>query len=315
MKLSGVGVHIDASTASAGHVGRSERTVFDRFRRFSTILRRDLFSVWAPWLMAVFLNEKDGQEMLVTFGQPARVEFQDGTFWEPTVDGKQLRYRMKIATLSYDCIEYNGEIWRRLDPQREFESAEAAEELDEATEEESPVPLEYSCVEGATIPQLQAGSFQELFQKLGSSSQTSLEAYSHPSMPVPELLERNLGRCKQWWSAPNDLQKFVLAAGFAGRDVHCIAPCGSGQVFASLLAVLSQTLKLPAPRVDLPGCYPDTVLLCHTRELALQYQALAKVLLEGSPMRSVCLGARVKQEIAQIARGAEVLVTTPTPRP
>ena len=259
------------------------------------------------------MNEKDGQEMLVTFGQPVRVEFQDGTFYEPTLDGNQLRHRMRITTLGYDTISHNGETWRRLDPQREFETAGQVEDVEVNEAEEPLVPLEYSSVEGALIPQLQAATFQELFQKLGSSSQTSLEAYAQSATPLPELLERNASRCKQWWSAPNDMQKFVLAAGFAGRDVHCLAPSGCGQVFASSLVVLSQTLKLPAPRSELPGCYPDTVILCHTRELALQYQALLKLLLDGSTMRSVCLGARVKQEIAQIARGAEVLVTTPTP--
>ncbi|CAJ1348092.1 unnamed protein product [Effrenium voratum] len=202
-----------------------------------------------------------------------------------------------------------GETWQSCDLLREFEAIQSSSPSAEAAAVCEDLPGAWSpavCqVEGATLedtPQLQVSTFEGLFGELSGE--------------LPALLQDNARRSSFWSSQPSMLQKYVIAAGLARRDVQCHAPAGCGQVFSCLIPMLANMMRkqdvgMGALAAFQGQCLPDTVILCPTSEVAWQVFQASSFLLKGSDFRCVSLQGSMREQIAQLARGADVLVATP----
>ncbi|EXJ85976.1 hypothetical protein A1O1_06345 [Capronia coronata CBS 617.96] len=121
---------------------------------------------------------------------------------------------------------------------------------------------------------------------------------------VQEVIQR-LG-----YEAPTSIQAQAIPAIMSGRDVIGVAKTGSGKTIAFLLPVFRH-IKDQRPLDPLDG--PIGLILSPTRELATQIHKECKPFLKALGLRAVCAygGAPIKDQIADLKRGAEIVVCTP----
>jgi len=115
---------------------------------------------------------------------------------------------------------------------------------------------------------------------------------------------------KAGYAAPFPIQAQALPAIMQGRDVIAIAKTGSGKTMGYTLPMLRHVLDQP-PLANGDG--PISLIMVPTRELAMQvYREVHKFSkLTGIRVAAVYGGAGVKQQIAELKRGAETVVCTP----
>ncbi|VDM30940.1 unnamed protein product [Hydatigera taeniaeformis] len=115
---------------------------------------------------------------------------------------------------------------------------------------------------------------------------------------------------KSGFEKPTPIQCQSLPVIMSGRDMIGIAKTGSGKTLAFLVP-LARHLEHQAPLE--PGDGPIALLLTPTRELALQIYKEAKRLGHTCGFRCVCVygGTGISEQIADLKRGAEVIVCTP----
>ncbi|KAI5288209.1 pre-mRNA processing RNA-helicase, partial [Ascosphaera atra] len=96
----------------------------------------------------------------------------------------------------------------------------------------------------------------------------------------------------------------------SGRDVIGVAKTGSGKTIAFLLPMFRH-IKDQRPLENLEG--PVGLVMTPTRELATQIHKDCKPFLKALNLRAVCAygGAPIKDQIAELKRGAEIIVCTP----
>ncbi|VDL18840.1 unnamed protein product [Hymenolepis diminuta] len=109
---------------------------------------------------------------------------------------------------------------------------------------------------------------------------------------------------------PTPIQCQALPVIMSGRDMIGIAKTGSGKTLAFLVPMVRH-LEHQAPLENGDG--PIALLLTPTRELALQIYKEAKRLGQTCGFRCVCVygGTGISEQIADLKRGAEVIVCTP----
>jgi len=109
---------------------------------------------------------------------------------------------------------------------------------------------------------------------------------------------------------PSPIQAQTLPAIMSGRDTIGIAKTGSGKTVAYLLPMFRH-IKDQRPLDNLDG--PIGIVLAPTRELATQIHRDCKPYLKALNLRAVCAygGAPIKDQIAELKRGAEIVVCTP----
>ncbi|KAK1085604.1 pre-mRNA processing RNA-helicase [Friedmanniomyces endolithicus] len=112
------------------------------------------------------------------------------------------------------------------------------------------------------------------------------------------------------YEKPTPIQSQTLPAIMSGRDTIGIAKTGSGKTVAYLLPMFRHIKDQP-PLDKLDG--PIGLILAPTRELATQIHRDCKPYLKALNLRAVCAygGAPIKDQIAELKRGAEVVVATP----
>ena len=112
------------------------------------------------------------------------------------------------------------------------------------------------------------------------------------------------------YSAPTSIQAQAVPSVMSGRDVIGVAKTGSGKTIAFLLPMFRH-IKDQRPLDSLDG--PITLVLSPTRELATQIHKECKPFLKALGLRAVCAygGAPIKDQIAELKRGAEIVVCTP----
>jgi ATP-dependent RNA helicase RhlE len=127
----------------------------------------------------------------------------------------------------------------------------------------------------------------------------------------------SLGLHPQWqqalpWATPTAVQRAVLPAALAGRDVLALAPTGSGKTAAFVLPLLQRLQAAPLhtqPRELL------AVVLAPTRELAAQsfdvITALAMPVLPELKTLLLVGGVSINPQLMALRGGAHVLVATP----
>ncbi|TFY82604.1 hypothetical protein EWM64_g1410 [Hericium alpestre] len=130
--------------------------------------------------------------------------------------------------------------------------------------------------------------------------------WSHFGLPssVLDVIKR-LG-----YTAPTSIQAQAIPAIMSGRDVIGVAKTGSGKTVAFLLPVFRH-IKDQRPLEQMEG--PMAIIMTPTRELAVQIHRDCKPFLKVLGLRAVCAygGSPIKDQIADMKKGAEIIVCTP----
>ncbi|KAF8445549.1 hypothetical protein BGX38DRAFT_1271216 [Terfezia claveryi] len=102
----------------------------------------------------------------------------------------------------------------------------------------------------------------------------------------------------------------AIPAVMSGRNVIGVAKTGSGKTIAFLLPMFRH-IKDQRPLEPLEG--PISLIMTPTRELAVQIHKECKPFLKALNLRAVCAygGSPIKDQIADLKRGAEIIVCTP----
>ncbi|PBK69888.1 P-loop containing nucleoside triphosphate hydrolase protein [Armillaria solidipes] len=110
--------------------------------------------------------------------------------------------------------------------------------------------------------------------------------------------------------APTSIQAQAIPAIMSGRDVIGVAKTGSGKTIAFLLP-LFRHIKDQRPLEQMEG--PVAIVMTPTRELAVQIHRECKPFLKVMNLRAVCAygGSPIKDQIAELKKGAEIIVCTP----
>lgn len=106
------------------------------------------------------------------------------------------------------------------------------------------------------------------------------------------------------------IQSQAIPAIMSGRDVIGVAKTGSGKTIAFLIPMFRH-IKDQRPLENMEG--PVGLIMTPTRELATQIHKDCKPFLKALGLRAVCAygGAPIKDQIADLKRGAEIIVCTP----
>jgi ATP-dependent RNA helicase DDX46/PRP5 len=112
------------------------------------------------------------------------------------------------------------------------------------------------------------------------------------------------------YEKPTPIQMQALPVIMSGRDVVGVAKTGSGKTMAFLLPMFRH-IKDQIPLRDSDG--PIGLIMTPTRELAVQIYKDCKPFLKTLGLRAVAAygGAPIKDQIAELKRGAEIVVATP----
>ncbi|OCH90696.1 P-loop containing nucleoside triphosphate hydrolase protein [Obba rivulosa] len=112
------------------------------------------------------------------------------------------------------------------------------------------------------------------------------------------------------YAAPTPIQAQAIPAIMSGRDVIGVAKTGSGKTIAFLLPMFRH-IKDQRPLEQMEG--PVAVVMTPTRELAVQIHRECKPFLRVLGLRAVCAygGSPIKDQIAEMKKGAEIIVCTP----
>ncbi|KAI7816805.1 P-loop containing nucleoside triphosphate hydrolase protein [Gamsiella multidivaricata] len=112
------------------------------------------------------------------------------------------------------------------------------------------------------------------------------------------------------YTAPTSIQCQAIPAIMSGRDVIAVAKTGSGKTIAFILPMLRH-IKDQRPLENMEG--PIAIIMTPTRELAVQIHKECKNFLKVLNLRAVCAygGSPIKDQIAELKRGAEIVVCTP----
>lgn len=112
------------------------------------------------------------------------------------------------------------------------------------------------------------------------------------------------------YEKPTPIQAQGIPCLMSGRDVIGVARTGSGKTLAFLLPVLRHIALQPRAG---PGEGPAALIVAPTRELAIQIYGEAKKFSKAIQVKSVCAygGSGVKDQIAELKRGADIVICTP----
>ena len=115
---------------------------------------------------------------------------------------------------------------------------------------------------------------------------------------------------KLGYERPTAIQMQAIPAIMSGRDVIGVAKTGSGKTIAFLLPMFRHIRD--QRRVE-NSDGPVGLIMTPTRELATQIHKECKPFLKAMNLRAVCAygGAPIKDQIADLKRGAEIIVCTP----
>lgn len=165
-------------------------------------------------------------------------------------------------------------------------------------------------VEPYELSQLTEAEVQELRLDLdgikvsGKDVPKPVQKWSHCGLTQPLLnVVDNLG-----YEKPTPIQMQALPVIMSGRDVIGVAKTGSGKTMAFLLPMFRHIKDQDPVRDD----GPIGLILTPTRELATQIFRDCKPFLSALNLRGVCAygGPPIKDQIAQLKAGAEIVVAT-----
>ncbi|XP_018012407.2 probable ATP-dependent RNA helicase DDX46 [Hyalella azteca] len=130
---------------------------------------------------------------------------------------------------------------------------------------------------------------------------------SWPQCGVSKRTLDVLKKCK--YEKPTPIQAQAIPAIMSGRDVIGIAKTGSGKTLAFLLPLIRHVVDQP-PLLDTDG--PIAIIMTPTRELAMQIGRECRKFCRSSLRIAVVYGGTgISEQIAELKRGAEIIVCTP----
>ncbi|KAJ5185667.1 hypothetical protein N7472_010507 [Penicillium cf. griseofulvum] len=139
----------------------------------------------------------------------------------------------------------------------------------------------------------------------GTNVPTPVQKWSQCGLGVQTLdVVHKLG-----WENLTSIQAQAIPTIMSGRDVIGVAKTGSGKTGAFLVPMFRH-IKDQRPLANMDG--PIAMILSPTRELATQIHKDCKPFLRALGLRAVCAygGAPIKDQIAELKRGAEIIVCT-----
>ncbi|GAA5825519.1 hypothetical protein JCM11251_000270 [Rhodosporidiobolus azoricus] len=112
------------------------------------------------------------------------------------------------------------------------------------------------------------------------------------------------------YAAPTSIQAQAIPSIMSGRDIIGVAKTGSGKTMAFILPMFRHIKDQPPLR---PMDGPVAMIMTPTRELATQIYKECKPFLKALGLRASCAygGMPLKDNIADMKRGSEVIVCTP----
>lgn len=115
---------------------------------------------------------------------------------------------------------------------------------------------------------------------------------------------------EQGYEKPTSIQAQAIPAIMSGRDLIGIAKTGSGKTMAFVLPMLRHVLDQPKILIN-DG--PIALIMTPTRELAMQTYSECCKFTKSLGLSVVCAygGAPIKDQIADLKRGAEIVICTP----
>ncbi|PRD23463.1 UNVERIFIED_CONTAM: ddx46 [Trichonephila clavipes] len=115
---------------------------------------------------------------------------------------------------------------------------------------------------------------------------------------------------KHGYDKPTPIQAQAIPCVMSGKDLIGIAKTGSGKTLAFLLPMLRHIMDQPPLESD-DG--PIGIIMTPTRELAMQITKECKKFAKSLSLRVVCVygGTGISEQIAELKRGAEIIVCTP----
>jgi len=124
------------------------------------------------------------------------------------------------------------------------------------------------------------------------------------SNKITEVLKKNS------YEKPTPIQSQAIPVVMSGRDMIGTAKTGSGKTLAFVLPLLRHVLDQPPLELE-EG--PIAIVLSPTRELAIQTYNECKKFCKSLKLRVVCVygGTGISEQIADLKRGAEIIVCTP----
>ncbi|CZT01586.1 probable Pre-mRNA-processing ATP-dependent RNA helicase prp5 [Rhynchosporium agropyri] len=191
------------------------------------------------------------------------------------------RKKKELPTINYAKLD--------LDPVRKNFYSEPAELADMTEAELADLRLELDGIKVA-----------------GKDVPKPVQKWSQCGLNVQSLeVIRKLG-----YERPTAIQMQAVPAIMSGRDVIGVAKTGSGKTIAFLLPMFRH-IRDQRPLEGSDG--PIGLIVTPTRELATQIHKECKPFLKAMGIRAVCAygGAPIKDQIADLKRGAEIIVCTP----
>ncbi|XP_063244308.1 probable ATP-dependent RNA helicase DDX46 [Bacillus rossius redtenbacheri] len=115
---------------------------------------------------------------------------------------------------------------------------------------------------------------------------------------------------KQGYEKPTPIQAQAIPAIMSGRDLIGIAKTGSGKTLAFLLPMFRHIMDQP-PLEETEG--PIALIMAPTRELCMQIGKECRKFSKSLNLQAVCVygGTGISEQIAELKRGAEIIVCTP----
>jgi len=189
------------------------------------------------------------------------------------------------------CINWNGLQLVALDKNFYEEHADVANRTEEEVEE---IRRRYDI-------EVLAGEGSD-----GSSIPKPVTTFEEAGMP-DWLLQ---GVLNKGFKAPTPIQIQVWPVALQGRDLIGIAETGSGKTLAYLLPMMIHIMAQEELKAS-EG--PVGVVLCPTRELALQINDVAQEYIGPSGLRSTCIygGGLVRQQGSALKEKNDIVVATP----
>ncbi|CAH0680205.1 unnamed protein product [Chilo suppressalis] len=140
----------------------------------------------------------------------------------------------------------------------------------------------------------------------GKGCPKPIRTWAHCGISKKELdILKRLG-----FEKPTPIQAQAIPAIMSGRDLIGIAKTGSGKTLAFILPMFRHVLDQP-PLEDTDG--PISLIMTPTRELCMQIGKDIKKFAKSLGLRVVCVygGTGISEQIAELKRGAEMIVCTP----
>ncbi|XP_050348029.1 probable ATP-dependent RNA helicase DDX46 [Nymphalis io] len=140
----------------------------------------------------------------------------------------------------------------------------------------------------------------------GKGCPKPIRSWAHCGISKKEMdILKKLG-----FEKPTPIQAQAIPAIMSGRDLIGIAKTGSGKTLAFILPMFRHVLDQP-PLEDTDG--PISLIMTPTRELCMQIGKDIKKFAKSLGLRVVCVygGTGISEQIAELKRGAEMIVCTP----